>query len=62
MYVEFPGGTRHPDGYIAPCEIVKRIPGWAKIRLAPAPPNEKYAWSQWVRESQILTDEEVEMA
>lgn len=60
MYVEFPGGAREPDGYIAPCEVIKEIPGWAQVRLRPAPPNDDLSWSQWVRKAQLLRPDEVE--
>lgn len=53
MYVEF------ADGYIVPCEELKRIPGWAKVRLRPAPPNDHLSWDQWVRLGCLLTEEEV---
>lgn len=59
MYVEFPGGTREPDGYIAECEVIREIPGWAKVILHPAPPNQRHSWSQWVRKSQLLSESDV---
>lgn len=55
-YVEFPSGTRYPDGYITPCEIIKTMPGWVKVKLTGA----GRVWSQWVREHQVLADEDVE--
>lgn len=58
-YVEFPGGTREPDGYIVPCEVIREIPGWVQVRLTAAPPNHMHHWKQWVRKSQLLTEEQV---
>jgi hypothetical protein len=52
MYAEFHGG------YIAPCEVVKEIPGWAKVILRPAS-HPRLSWSQWIRKAQLLTEDEV---
>ncbi|QHB37468.1 hypothetical protein SEA_LEOPARD_62 [Mycobacterium phage Leopard] len=61
VYVEFPGGAVDPEPYVVPCEVVKEIPGWAKVVLRPAPPRQRHDWSQWVRKQQILTENDVEM-
>jgi len=55
VYVEFPGGTREPDGYITEATAVKRIPGWVQVILTAA----GLSWRQWVRESQVLREDEV---
>lgn len=55
VYVEFPGGTREPDGYITEATVAKRIPGWAQVVLTAA----GLSWKQWVRESQLLSEDEV---
>jgi hypothetical protein len=59
MYVEFPGGRRSPGGYVVPCELHHKIgeTGWV-VRLS----NEAgtLSWLQYVRNSQLLTDEEAE--
>jgi hypothetical protein len=60
VYVEFDGGTRNPGGYIVPAEELKSIPGWSFVRLRPASPNESLSWTQWVRLSQIVPDDELE--
>jgi hypothetical protein len=49
MYVE------HNGGYITPCEVVKRIPGWGQVRLTAA----GLSWCQWFRDDRILTEADV---
>jgi hypothetical protein len=53
MYAEFHGG------YIAPCEVIQEIPGWATVVLRPPPPYQQHSWSQWIRKSQLLTEDQV---
>jgi hypothetical protein len=60
MYVEFPCGSTDSEPYIAPCEVLKRIPGWTKVVLSGMPPYQRLSWAQWVRDTQLLTPEEVE--
>lgn len=58
-YVEFPSGTRCPDGYIAPCEILYEIPGWVKVVLRAAAPYQRHDWAQWVRKCHVLDEKDV---
>lgn len=61
MYVELPGGTRAPGGYIVPCEVLKRSHGLAYVELSSETTDgEELSWRQWVRDEQLLTDEEAE--
>jgi len=53
MYAEFHGG------YIVPCELIKRMPGWALVRLRPLEPYDHLSWTQTIRLSQLLTEQEV---
>lgn len=58
MYVELPAGS---DGepYIVPCELTGRTSGGQTQVLFTAPPPHGYQWRQWVRNKQLLTDEQV---
>lgn len=58
MYVKFPANFLNPDGYIAPCELIKRTPFGAHVRLTDS--SGVHSWTQWVHKTQLLTDEEVE--
>lgn len=60
MYVRFPGGTTYPEGYVVPCDVIREMPGWTQVRLTAAPPKHMHHWKQWVRNTQLLTDKEVE--
>lgn len=56
MYVEFPSGTRCPEGYIAPCVPTGKTSGdWVQVTLTAA----GYSWAQWVRRGQLLAEEDV---
>jgi hypothetical protein len=60
VYVEFPGGNRAPGGYIVPAYLTGRTSGrQSQVVLTASTNGHRYAWPQWVRNGQILTDEEV---
>lgn len=60
MYIELPGGARHPDGYIVPCEPTGRESGGqVQVVLRGAPPYQRHEWTQWVRKTHLLTEDEV---
>lgn len=58
-YVKFPGGTRNPGGYVVPCEPTGRTSG-DQTHVTLESEDGEHTWTQWVRNSQLLTDEEVE--
>jgi hypothetical protein len=58
MYVKFPGGTRSPGGYIVPCEFIRQVAGGAMVRLSDV--SGEHHWVQYVRDNQLMTDEEAE--
>ncbi len=61
MYLKLPGGTANPGGYVVPVEETGRNSGnQTQVTLMGAPPNDHLSWSQWVRNEQLLTDEEAE--
>lgn len=60
IYVEFPGGTRWPEGYIAPAIRTGRVSGNLVHVALSGGAWKRYTWTQWVRKEQILQPDEVE--
>lgn len=59
MYCVFPSGATCPHGYVAPCRVLKEIPGHAQVLLSAAPPYERHNWVQWVRKSQLVAEDDL---
>jgi len=61
VYARFPAGRSCPGGYIVPVEPTGRaIKGHTQVKLTVAPPRDHLSWTQWIRNTQLLTDEEAE--
>jgi hypothetical protein len=61
MYLKLPGGWRTPGGYIVPVELTERTSGnQTLVILRGEEPYQRLTWAQWVRNTQLIMDEEVE--